>query len=90
MAAKQVNVKVNQIEVLLDPYQSWKLDRLSPTSAPCDVVVRSRMSEAEFKEIEKLMSGGNCFRCRISKGPYYYADNPIRAIELAIEAHPRK
>jgi hypothetical protein len=68
-------------------FHSWKLDRLSPTTYPQDVTIRLEgLTQDEIEFIGESLRKGQCFRCRIAKGRYYFGVTPSAAIRLAVGA----
>ena len=76
---------------MLEPYRSWSLERISPTTYPYDILVRLKKNGQIFSpemeaEIASLIKQRTCYRCRIGRGPYYFAASALDAARLAINA----
>lgn len=77
---------------VLAKYHSWQLNRLSVNTFPNDVVMTVRrkgqlLTEDEAKAIITYMQGGECYRCRIGKGRFFFAETALKAAQLATAAH---
>ena len=76
---------------LLAPFRSWQLQRVSVATFPQDVVATLRRkgqppTEAEIRALTNLIRSGECYRCRIGKGRYFFGDTARAAAELAAAA----
>jgi len=69
------------IELLAD-HRSWKLERISPTTASGDLNPRYRQ-KARWLRI--LIQSGICYRCRIGRGQWHYAGTPEEAAAHALD-----
>lgn len=79
---------------LLSEYGSWQLHRVSHNTYPQDVVVTLRrqdrpLSEKEVRAVAILMRKGSCYRCRISKGQFYFGSTPEEAVAAAVNAEKK-
>mgnify|MGYP003395185137 CR=1 FL=1 len=74
--------------------RGFTLQKISPTTLPGDVVSRHKRKEAdgvpesEFPGILGLCKSGSCFRCRIGKGRFWYAETAAEAIKKALGGEP--
>lgn len=76
---------------VLAAFHSWQLSRVSATTYPADVVVTVKrkgqlISDVEAAAIARLVRFGTCYRCRIGKGRYFFAETAIAAATLAAAA----
>ena len=71
----------------LNKFRSWKLERISPTTYPRDITAKLKyITECEFKSIKRMMVEGSCYRCRISKGRFFFGASMSDAITAALES----
>lgn len=78
---------------ILTPYHSWTLSRISNKTLPQDVVVTTKATQVftdeEAAALSRLMKTGNCYRCRIGKGRFYFGETALQAAELAVAAEAK-
>lgn len=65
--------------------RSFKLERISPTTAPIDVISRCQLSDTEKNALVSLIKKGSAFRCRVGRGKFRYGETATQAIRLAID-----
>lgn len=72
---------------LLFQIKTWKLERLSEKTYPGDVQVTYHrdLTDEEMIGIKAWLKRGVCYRCRISKRRFFYAPDPMGAVQLALE-----
>lgn len=73
---------------LLEPFHSWQLHRISPTTWPRDVMFSVNRTQAmtskELNGVLQLVNSRLCFRCRIGKGRYFFGKTALDAVQLAV------
>ena len=65
-------------------FESWQLHRVSANTHPYDVIATFKrndvpISDAEVAAITKLLREGNCYRCRIGRSRYFFAETALKA-----------
>ena len=68
----------------LAPFSTWKLEHLSATTFPYDITVRCPVAKSMVAKLTQMLRDGVCYRCRIAKGPFFYAETPFEAVDLAV------
>lgn len=75
----------------LDRYKSWKLERISNTTYPKDVTIKlSDLTLDEAAAIHTMIRGGSCYRCRISKGRWFFGSTAAEAAEKAAADYDKR
>ena len=70
---------------------SWKLEHISPTTFPQDIVVKIRtLSKRECEAIAGTIRGGRCYRFRIGKGRYFFGESIAEVIVAALQRRKAK
>lgn len=71
----------------LEQFHSWKLERISLTTYPRDVLLHcgSGLTDESRERIAAWIRKGVCYRCRIGKGAFAFAATPSEAVSLAIK-----
>ena len=77
---------MNELKAL-DGFSCWHLHRVSPKTFARDL---GGLSGEEINAVVALMLGGDCYRCRIASGRFYYGSTAQEAIEAAIAAQGQK
>lgn len=79
---------------VLEPYHSWQLHRVSPTTFPQDVVVTVRrhqdLTDKELKAMWELVRSRTCYRCRIGKGRFYFGKIALDAANAAVAGETKR
>ena len=70
---------------ILSDVQSWKLERISRTTYPRDIIVKlGVLSKPEIQSISDAIKHGICYRCRIAKNRWYFGATPEDAARFAV------
>jgi hypothetical protein len=76
--------------LLLAQCDTWQLNRVSPRTAPVDVirplVMERVLTDAEIAGITRLLRSKVCYRCRIGKGKYFFGACIADAVLPALAA----
>ena len=73
---------------ILAGQQSWRMDRLSPTTYELDVDTESWRNRSPNRpsDLGRMMRRGEAYRCRVGRGPFFYGATPEEAASAAVGA----